>query len=101
MAQGNINIDYVEIDKVSKTMDDAVTHIVPMLQSTKTTVEGLLDNGLFMQQSSPAMKMSYEKLTQSLSEAMKGITTFAEQFRKIKTAVAQMDADIAKSTNGG
>ncbi|MBF6043707.1 hypothetical protein GO001_00540 [Streptomyces sp. NRRL B-1677] len=100
MPQGNVSIDYAEIDKVAKTMNDAVTNIVPMLQSTKTTVEGLLDNGLFMQQSSPAMKASYEKLTLSLSEAMKGITAFAGQFQKIKTAVAQMDADIAKGTNG-
>ncbi|MEU9608298.1 hypothetical protein [Streptomyces sp. NPDC048057] len=100
MPAGNISINYAEIERVSKVMDQAVKDIVPMLTNTKASVEGLLDNGLFMQKSSPAMKLSYDKLTTSLTTAITGITTFAGQFEKIKAAVQEMDTSIAKGSGG-
>ncbi|WP_259370725.1 hypothetical protein [Streptomyces sp. SCUT-3] len=52
-----------------------------------------------MQQSSPAMKAAYEKLTASLQQAVESINSFAMQFTKIKESVEKMDAEIAASTN--
>ncbi|MEU5159063.1 hypothetical protein AB0G74_05550 [Streptomyces sp. NPDC020875] len=100
MPAGNVNINYSEIIRVSAVMKQAVENIVPMLQSTKTSVEGLMDNGLFMQQSSPAIKASYEKLTVSLTQAMTGITVFAKQFEEIKTQVEALDTAVAKNVGG-
>ncbi|MFH8476581.1 hypothetical protein [Streptomyces sp. NPDC018000] len=99
MPAGNINLNYTEIVRVSNVMNQAVNDINPHLLSTKTSVEGLLDNGLFMQQSSPAMKAAYEKLTASLQQAVESINSFAMQFTKIKESVEKMDAEIAASTN--
>ncbi|ANW16869.1 hypothetical protein [Streptomyces clavuligerus] len=99
MPSGNISIDYAEIVRVAGVMNQAVNDINPHLLTTKTTVEGLLDNGLFMQQSSPAMKAAYEKLTLSLQQAVESINSFATQFTKIKESVEKMDAEIAASTN--
>ncbi|WP_030609285.1 hypothetical protein [Streptomyces sclerotialus] len=98
MPAGNINIDYNEIQRVSGVMKQAVNDINPLLLSTKTSVEGLLDNGLFMQQSSPALKESYSNLTASLQKAVESINSFANQFNQIKNSVEKMDLDIATGT---
>ncbi|WP_405747230.1 hypothetical protein OG422_29200 [Streptomyces sp. NBC_01525] len=98
MPSGNINIDYSEINRVSHAMNQAVNDINPLLVKTKTTVEGLLDNGLFMQQSSPALKESYTNLTASLHKAVESINSFATQFKMIKESVDKMDKDVASKT---
>ncbi|MFE7317591.1 hypothetical protein ACFU7T_31475 [Streptomyces sp. NPDC057555] len=101
MPAGNISLDYSEIERVAKVMNDAVRDINPMLLNTKTSVEGLLDNGLFMQQSSPALKESYNNLTTSLQKAIESINSFATQFNSIKEQIQKMDEEIAKSTKNG
>lgn len=98
MPSGNISLDYDEIQNVSNAMRQAATDIVPHLESTRTKVEGLLDNGLYMQQSSPAMKDSYQKLTTSLTQAIDNINQFAKQFDEIKKNIEKLDTDVATST---
>ncbi|OKI05292.1 hypothetical protein A6A06_11780 [Streptomyces sp. CB02923] len=98
MPAGNINLDYNEIQRVSGVMNQAVNDINPLLLSTKSSVEGLLDNGMFMQQSSPALKESYNNLTASLQKAVESINSFANQFNQIKNNIEKMDADIAAGT---
>ncbi|MEV5988813.1 hypothetical protein AB0L85_28035 [Streptomyces sp. NPDC052051] len=101
MPAGNINLNYNEIQRVAGVMNQAVNDINPLLLSTKSTVEGLLDNGLFMQQSSPALKESYNNLTASLHKAVESINSFASQFNQIKNTVEKMDGDIAAGTKKG
>ena len=91
----NISLDYDKIEATSTRLDGAVRDILPMLESLRSDVANLLEDGLVFQQSSPAMKESYEKFNTSLLAAMKGINDVATQFRDIRTSMEEMDVDMA------
>ncbi|MEV6520326.1 hypothetical protein AB0M43_00105 [Longispora sp. NPDC051575] len=91
----NISLDYEKIDATSGRLDAAVRDILPMLETLRTDVSDLLEDGLVFQQSSPAMKESYDKFNTSLLGAIKGINDFAKQFRDIRTSMEEMDGDMA------
>ncbi len=92
----NISLDYEQIDTVSGKLDAANENIVPMLNQLLTDVNGLLDNGLVFEQSSPALRESYQKFNTALLQAVQGIKDFASQFRGIKESMSQNDADMAQ-----
>ncbi|MEU6852503.1 WXG100 family type VII secretion target [Actinacidiphila alni] len=92
----NISLDYEKIETTSSKLDTANENIVPMLNQLRTDVNNLLDDGMVFEQSSAALKESYEKFNSSLLLAVKGIKDFAEQFRGIKKSMADNDADLAK-----
>ncbi|MCL2552861.1 MAG: hypothetical protein FWE15_19110 [Actinomycetia bacterium] len=92
----NISLDYEQIDTVSGKLDSANENIVPMLNQLLTDVNGLLDNGLVFEQSSPALRESYQKFNTALLQAVQGIKDFASQFRGIKDSMSQNDADMAQ-----
>ncbi|MEC3992827.1 hypothetical protein VSR01_04405 [Actinacidiphila sp. DG2A-62] len=92
----NISLDYEQIDTVSGKLDAANENIVPMLNQLLTDVNGLLDNGLVFEQSSPALRESYQKFNTALLQAVQGIKDFASQFRGIKDSMSQNDADMAQ-----
>ncbi|MBD0736890.1 WXG100 family type VII secretion target [Streptomyces sp. NPDC088197] len=92
----NISLDYEKIETTSSKLDTANENIVPMLNQLRTDVNNLLDDGMVFEQSSAALKESYEKFNSSLLLAVKGIKDFAEQFRGIKQSMADNDADLAK-----
>ena len=94
-AMPNISLDYDKIEATSTRLDGAVRDILPMLESLRSDVANLLEDGLVFQQSSPAMKESYDKFNTSLLAAMKGINDFAKQFRDIRTSMEEMDVDMA------
>lgn len=71
----NISLDYEKIEATSGRLDGAVRDILPMLESLRSDVGNLLEDGLVFQQSSPAMKESYDKFNTSLLAAMKASTT--------------------------
>ena len=91
----NISLDFEKIEATSARLDSAVENILPMLQNLRTDVSNLLGDGLVFQQSSPAIKESYEKFNSSLLMAMDGIKSFAKQFRDIKNSMHDMDGDMA------
>ena len=91
----DIALDYQKIEATSQRLDNAVRDILPMLDSLRSDVSNLLDDGLVFHQSSPAMRESYEKFTASLTAAMNGISSFAKQFRDIRHAMEDMDTDMA------
>src|SRR5262245_61123899 len=91
----NISLDYEKIEGTSKRLDDAVTNIVPQLETLRTDVSNLLDDGMVFQQSSPAVRESFNKFNGNLVNAIGGINEFAKQFREIRTQMEQMDTDMA------
>ncbi|MEV6929585.1 hypothetical protein AB0M46_34540 [Dactylosporangium sp. NPDC051485] len=62
----NISLDYDKIETTSNRLDNAVRDILPMLDRLRSDVSNLLEDGMVFQQSSPAMKDSYEKFNTSL-----------------------------------
>jgi uncharacterized protein YukE len=92
----NISLDYEQIDAVSSKLDAGNEHIVPMINQLLTDVNGLLDNGLVFEQSSPALRESYTKFNGALLTAVQGIKDFATQFRGIKESMSQNDAEMAQ-----
>jgi uncharacterized protein YukE len=91
----NISLDYSKIEATSTRLDNAVRDIVPMLDSLRSDVANLLEDGMVFQQSSPAIRESYDKFNSSLLMAVKGINDFAKQFRDIRDSMEQMDTDMA------
>jgi uncharacterized protein YukE len=92
----NISLDYSKIETTSGKLDTANETIVPMINQLRTDVNNLLDDGLVFQESSPAMRESYEQFNTSLGKAVDGIKSFAQMFRDIKNSMAQNDGDMAK-----
>jgi uncharacterized protein YukE len=92
----NISLDYAQIEATSGKLDTANETIVPMINQLRTDVNGLLDNGLVFQESSPAMRESYEQFNTSLQKAVDGIKSFAQMFRDIRNSMSQNDSDMAK-----
>ncbi|MER6103806.1 hypothetical protein ABT115_16130 [Streptomyces sp. NPDC001832] len=92
----NISLDYEQIDTVSGKLDSANENIVPMVNQLLTDVNGLLDDGLVFEQSSPALRESYQKFNTSLLGAVEGIKSFASQFRSIKESMSENDANMAQ-----
>lgn len=62
----NISLDYEKIETTSSKLDAANENIVPMLNQLRTDVNNLLDDGMVFEQSSAALKESYEKFNSSL-----------------------------------
>lgn len=92
----DISIDYEAATGVASLLNGAVTNIIPQLEGLRNDVTGLLtsDGGLWLQQSSPILRDSYQTFTTSVTEAVQSISSFAEQFNGIVTSLQQMDAQL-------
>ncbi|SEO08710.1 hypothetical protein [Actinacidiphila rubida] len=101
MGSNNVQLEYNQIDTVSSQLNNAVQNINPQLMTLKTSVDNLLADGLFLQQTSPAMQHAYEQFTTQLSQIVTKIGDFAKQFTDIKTQINDMDTTMAKQINQG
>jgi uncharacterized protein YukE len=97
----DVDIDYGTIQTVSTALNNAVTNIVPELQSLQSQVDGLLsqDGGLWMNATSPALQNAYHTFNTSLTQAVNGITNFSQQFTGIAGQMKSMDSQMANSIN--
>jgi predicted NACHT family NTPase len=91
----NTKFDYAQIDDVSRALDNGALNITPQLETLRVKVDGLLADGLVLEQASPAMKEAYTTFHNQLVQAIEGIPKFATQFRQLKTAIQEMDSKVA------
>jgi uncharacterized protein YukE len=100
MPANNVQLEYEQIESVAQQLQSAVANINPQLLDLKSKVDTLLTNGLFLQQTSPALQNSYKGFTDMLLKMVENITNFANQFTSIKDTVEKLDSQIAASING-
>lgn len=100
MAANNIQLEYQQIDTVSLQLTNAVEYINPQLMALKTSVLQLLDDGLFLQRTSPAMQGAYSNFTDQLQQIVTKIGDFAKQFTDIKIQIDDMDTKMAAQITG-
>ena len=101
MAANEVQLEYEQIEATAKQLNETSDHVNPQLLSLKTTVDNLLDNGLFLQQSSPALQQAYDQFTIQLQKAVDQINDFAKNFVDIKNTVQQLDEQIATQIKKG
>ena len=99
MPNKNVQLEYQQIDTVSSQLNNAVNNINPQLLTLKNSVDNLLNDGLFLQQTSPAMQHAYEQFTNQLQQIVQKIGDFAKQFTDIKTQINDMDTTMANQIN--
>ncbi|KUN18371.1 MAG: hypothetical protein HOV82_19865 [Streptomyces sp.] len=100
MPSNNVQLQYGQIETVSTQLTHAVTTINPQLMQLKGSVDNLLNDGLFLQQTSPAMQHAYEQFTVQLTQIVTKIEDFAKQFTAIKTQIDDMDRTMAAQIKG-
>jgi hypothetical protein len=100
MPSNNVQLQYGQIDSISAQLDNAVQNINPQLLTLKNSVDTLLNDGLYLQQTSPAMQHAYEQFTTQLQQIVTKIGDFAKQFKDIKTQIEDMDQTMAAQING-
>jgi uncharacterized protein YukE len=96
-----IHVTYEDVDNVTKLMNDTVVHINPQLTSLANKVSDLLQNGLFLQQSSAPMEHAYQEFTKQLINVVHNIEQYSKQFKSIRDQLQKMDHDISESINKG
>lgn len=100
MPSNNIQLQYGQIETVATQLNNAVTNINPQLMQLQGTVDNLLTDGLFLQQTSPAMQHAYLQFTQQLTQIVSKIEDFAKQFTSIKTQIDDMDRTMKAQIEG-
>ncbi|WP_331737560.1 WXG100 family type VII secretion target [Streptomyces sp. NBC_00019] len=100
MPSNNVQLQYGQIDTVSTRLQHAVTTINPQLMDLKAAVDNLLNDGLWLQQTSPAMQNAYTQFTGQLTSIVTKIEDFAKQFTAIKTQIDDMDRTMAAQIGG-
>jgi uncharacterized protein YukE len=97
----DVSIDYQTIASVAAILNNAVANIIPQLQALKSQVDGLLtqDGGLWLDKSSPALQASYKTFNDSLTQAVNGISNFAQQFTQIAGQLQNLDTNMANNIN--
>ncbi|MYT71727.1 MULTISPECIES: hypothetical protein [unclassified Streptomyces] len=100
MPSNNVQLEYSQIDNVATELNHAVLTINPQLMKLKNSVTVLLNDGLFLQQTSPAMQHAYEQFTAQLTQIVSKIEDFSKQFTSIKTQIDDMDRTMAAQIKG-
>ncbi|PWI15314.1 hypothetical protein DI272_14915 [Streptomyces sp. Act143] len=100
MPSNNVQLQYGQIDTVATQLNNAVTNINPQLLQLKASVDTLLTDGLWLQQTSPEMQRAYEQFTGQLTQIVTKIEDFAKQFTSIKTQIDDMDRTMAAQIKG-
>jgi hypothetical protein len=59
------------------------------------------DGGLWLTSTSPVLQSSYETFNASLTNAVNGISNFAQQFTSIAGQIKSMDTQMATSLSSG
>ncbi|NUO43560.1 MAG: hypothetical protein HOV82_16170 [Streptomyces sp.] len=100
MPSNNVQLEYSQIVTVSTQLQNAVHNINPQLAQLQGSVDNLLNDGLFLQHTSPAMREAYFNFTTQLTQIVNKIEDFAKQFESIKTQIDDMDRTMAAQIGG-
>ncbi|RBM20458.1 hypothetical protein [Streptomyces sp. PT12] len=90
----DIAADYQGIVDTAGKLSTQCNIIVPEIYDLMGTVGTLLDEGLYLEQASPALKTAYEEFSKSMQMAASGIQGWANLFTDIKTAFENNDAEL-------
>ncbi|WP_062207632.1 hypothetical protein [Streptomyces sp. NBRC 109706] len=94
----DISADYAGIAETSSKLSAQCNIIVPEIYSLLSKVGTLLDNGLYLEQASPALKTAYEEFSRSMQMAASNIQNWANLFTGINDAFKSNDSALFAAT---
>ncbi|SFD55564.1 hypothetical protein [Streptomyces aidingensis] len=94
----DISAEYAGIAEASQKMSTQCGIMVPEIYSLMEKVNTLLDNGLYLEQASPALKTAYEEFSKSLQMAAANIQGYANLLTAISDAFQNNDAALFAAT---
>ncbi|MDT0320537.1 hypothetical protein E1265_13445 [Streptomyces sp. 8K308] len=94
----DLSADYAGILDTTTKLSTQCGIIIPEIYSLMAEVSTLLDNGLYLEQASPALKTAYEEFSRSLQSAAGNLQIFANIFTGIKESLQNNDAELFAST---
>ncbi len=97
----DISADYAGIAETSGKLSTQCGIIIPEIYNLLSTVDTLLDNGLYLEQASPALKTAYEEFSRSLQQAASNIQGYANLFTGISDGFKSNDAALFASALSG
>ncbi|UCM90408.1 hypothetical protein [Streptomyces marincola] len=97
----DLSADYAGILETTTQLSTQCGIIIPELYRLMGEVSTLLDNGLYLEQASPALKTAYEEFSRSLQGAAGNLQIFANIFTSIKESLQNNDAELFAGTISG
>jgi hypothetical protein len=97
----DISADYAGIAETSSQLTTQCGIIIPEIYTLMGRVDTLLDNGLYLEQASPALKTAYEEFSRSLQMAASNIQGWANILTGISDSFKNNDAALFASSLSG
>ncbi|MFR9723402.1 hypothetical protein ACL02R_08530 [Streptomyces sp. MS19] len=97
----DILADYEGIADTCGQLSTQAGIIIPEIYTLMNTVSTLLDDGLYLEQASPALKTAYEQFSRTLQSAAGSLQVFANMFTTIKDSFENNDAELFAGTLSG
>jgi hypothetical protein len=97
----DISADYAGIAETSSQLSTQCGIIIPEIYNLMSRVDTLLDNGLYLEQASPALKTAYEEFSRSLQLAASNIQGWANILTGISDSFKSNDAALFASSLSG
>ncbi len=94
----DISADYAGISETASKLSTQCNIIVPEVYNLVSTVGTLLDNGLYLEQASPALKTAYEEFSKSMHMAATSIQGWANLFTQLNDSFKNNDSDLFAAT---
>ncbi|KAB8169708.1 hypothetical protein FH609_005265 [Streptomyces sp. 3MP-14] len=94
----DISADYAGIAETAGKLSTQCNIIVPEIYSLLSRVGTLLDDGLYLEQASPALKTAYEEFSKSMHMAASNIQNWANLFTGLNDAFQNNDAELFAAT---
>jgi hypothetical protein len=94
----DLSADYAGILDTTTKLSTQCGVIIPEIYRLMGEVSTLLDNGLYLEQASPALKTAYEEFSRSLQSAAGNLQVFANIFTSIKDSLQNNDAELFAGT---
>ncbi|MDT0308747.1 hypothetical protein RM780_17520 [Streptomyces sp. DSM 44917] len=97
----DISADYAGIAETSSTLTAQCGIIIPEIYNLLGRVDTLLDNGLYLEQASPALKTAYQEFSRSLQMAASNIQGWANILTQISDSFRTNDAALFAASLSG
>ncbi|GAB2901050.1 hypothetical protein [Streptomyces mayteni] len=94
----DISADYAGIAETASKLSAQCNIIVPEIYNLLSTVGTLLDNGLYLEQASPALKTAYEEFSRSMHSAATSIQHWANLLTSISDSFKSNDSELFAAT---
>ncbi|WP_129841622.1 hypothetical protein [Streptomyces sp. RFCAC02] len=100
-SSGNIRLNYEGIADCCTVLVSQSEMMIPEIYRLVAKVDMLLDNGLYLEQASPALKTVYEQFSMSLHSAAANLQSYANTFENVKHAFEFNDLASAQAALEG